>query len=251
MAPSRGKGVSGEVDGVSVKDEVRGDIVAAVRAQLAILQSRAEESPDQASPTDALLSTSAVAERPQRRRTLLDQLDPGKGWSAFELGRVGQRHYAGTAPSARDFSNVNLEELKELEAILASLQARIDGHYSSAERPSAEADDAMQVDLFDGPEASATLRSTSATQTVGVYERECIVALQNALVDMLDDEDLALQQEAEEECERDEGEGAYYGGLGGGLGGGRGGSGVGGGGGGEGGGTELPSPDLCKYLNIL
>ncbi|KAJ1639012.1 hypothetical protein T492DRAFT_857360, partial [Pavlovales sp. CCMP2436] len=234
MAPSRGKGVSGEVDGVSytyypkrksgflsipdgilsgsarlhnfrVKDEVRGDIVVAVRAQLAVLQSRAEESPDQASPTDALLSTSAVAERPQRRRTLLDQLDPGKGWSAFELGRVGQRHYAGTAPSARDFSNVNLEELKELEAILvrvvdyqASLQARIDGHYSSAERPSAEADDAMQVDLFDGPEASATLRSTSATQTVGVYERECIVALQNALVDMLDDEDLALQQEAEE-----------------------------------------------------
>ncbi|KAJ1621792.1 hypothetical protein T492DRAFT_886325, partial [Pavlovales sp. CCMP2436] len=65
-----------------VKDEVRGDIVAA------------------------------------RRRMLLDQLDPGKGWSAFELGRVGQRHYAGTAPSARDFSNVNLEELKELEAIL-------------------------------------------------------------------------------------------------------------------------------------
>ncbi|KAJ1632507.1 hypothetical protein T492DRAFT_868223, partial [Pavlovales sp. CCMP2436] len=226
-----GKGVSGEVDGVSytyylkrksgflstpdgilsgsarlhnfrVKDEVRGDIVAA------------------------------------RRRTLLDQLDPGKGWSAFELGRVGQRHYAGTAPSARDFSNVNIEELKELEAILvrvvdyqASLQARIDGHYSSAERPSAEADDTVQVDLFDGPEASATLRSTSATQTVGVYERECIVALQNALVDMLDDEDLALQQEAEEECERDEGEGAYYGGLGGG----RGGSGVGGGGGGEGG----------------
>jgi uncharacterized membrane protein YgcG len=80
------------------------------------------------------------------------------------------------------------------------LQAHLDHHL-----PPVEHDDAMQIDLFaDDAEASATLRPMSDTQIVGVNKRECIAALQHALVDMLGDEDLALQQqEADDEVEEE------------------------------------------------
>jgi len=85
-----------------------------------------------------------------------------------------------------------------------ALEAFIDKRYSSADRSSADDEDAMEVDLFEGAEPPrATLRPTSATSAAAVGEHECIAALQNAMIDLLDEEDLALQQETEGEEDED------------------------------------------------
>ena len=238
MAPSRGK-VEGKVDGVSyvyypkqksgmltfpdgmlsgdsasirfhnfrVTAEFGGDIEAAIRAKIILLKSRAEveKAPQPASSTDAPSSASVVAERPQRRRAQVDSFDPSASWSSYARDQVGQRHYAVTPHG--DFSKASREELNAMHARVvayqAALQAFIDKHCSSADRSSAGDEDAMDVDLFAGAEPRATLRPTSATPTVGVGKPECIVALQNAMIDLLHEEDLALHQETEGEEDED------------------------------------------------
>jgi hypothetical protein len=213
-----------------VTAEFGDDVEAAIRAKIAVIIKLwdVEEAPQPARSTDAPSSASIAAERPQRRRAPVNQLDPSVAWSAYDRDQSGQRHYAVTPRG--DFSKANREELNAMhERVVtyqAALQTFIDQHYSSADQSSANDDDAMEMDLFEGAEPRATLRPTSATPTVGVGEPECIAALQNAMIDLLHEEDLALDNEPtlfeqvmtqtmDYDSSDDEGEGEGEGGAGG------------------------------------
>jgi hypothetical protein len=185
-----------------VKAEFGDNVEAAVRAQIAMIL-EVEEQP--AGPTDVPPSAAVDAERSRRPPMPVDTFSPSKAWSECDRRRSGQRHHALTPRG--DFSKASREELTAMHervvAYQAGLQAFIDTHYPSADRSSADDEDAMDVDLFDGAEPRATFRPTSATSSAAVGEPECIVALQNAMIDLLDEEDLALQQETEGEEDED------------------------------------------------